>query len=198
MSMEGFSKVFEMYEAFRELSLSRHSIREFRDTKVPQDMVDKILELAATAPYASGKKNWDIKVIDDTQTIQAIADSIEAYTTALAPKIREDFREGFIEYSQSFIAFKDAPLLLIPTFKVNYSLSLMVEDEAIKAWERDNYVKSIATLSMIIHQGAHALGLGSCYMTGAVIAQEQIKKIIKIKPRHDIAAIIPIGFKKER
>jgi len=187
-----------MYEAFRELSMTRHSVREFENTKIPQDMIDNILELAATAPYASGKKNWDIKVIDDTTTIQAIANSIEAYTTALAPTIREDFREGFIQYSQSFIAFKDAPLILIPTFKINYSLSLMVEDEAIREWERDNYVKSIAALSMLVHQGAHALGLGSCYMTGGVIAQEQIKKIIKIKPRHEIAAIIPIGFKKER
>jgi len=187
--------VFDMYESFRELSLTRHSTREFADTKVPRDMIDKILELAATSPYASGKKNWDIKVIDDTKTIKEIATSVKEYTEKLTPKIRDDFRDGFIEYSKSFVAFEDAPLILIPTFKVNYSLSLMVEDEMIKSWERESYVKSISCLCMIIHQTAHSLGLGSCLMTGPVIAQEQIKEIIKVKPRHDIAAIIAIGYK---
>ncbi|MEA3492675.1 MAG: nitroreductase family protein [Campylobacterota bacterium] len=187
-----------MYESFRELSLSRHSTREFSETKVPQDRVEKILELAATSPYASVKSNWDIKVIDDPQIIKEIASRVKEYTDELTPKIRDDFRDGFMEYSKSFVAFEDAPLILIPTFKVNYSLSLMVEDEDIKNWERESYVKSISCLSMIIHQTAHSLGLGSCYMTGPVIAQEAIKQIIKVKPRHDIAAIIPIGFKKEK
>ena len=187
-----------MYESFRELSLSRHSTREFRDTKVPQDMIDKILELASTSPYASGKKNWDIKVIDDTKIIKEIASIVKEYTAKLTPQIRDDFRDGFIEYSKSFVAFEDAPLILIPTFKVNYSLSLMVEDEAIKSWERESYIKSIACLSMIIHQTSHSLGLGSCLMSGPVIAQEQIKQIIKVKPKHDIATIIPIGYKASR
>ena len=184
-----------MYESFRELSLTRHSSREFSTKRVSQDMIDKILELAATSPYASGKKNWDIKVIDDPKIILEIANSVKEYTEKLMPKIRDDFQDGFTEYSKSFIAFKDASLILIPTFKVNYSLSLMVDEEEIRDWERDSYVKSISCLCMIIHQTAHSLGLDSCYMTGPVIAQEQIKKIIKVKPKHDIAAIIPIGHK---
>jgi nitroreductase len=62
-------------------------------------------------------------------------------------------------------------------------------------WERDNYTKSISCVAMMVLLAAESLGLGACYMTGPLIAQNQIMEIAKTKPGREIGALIPIGYK---
>jgi nitroreductase len=79
--------------------------------------------------------------------------------------------------------------------------TLLNESEIIKKlkneiseWERDSYVKSISCVAMMILLVCESLGLGACYMTGPLIAENEISQIIKLKKGRNIGAIIPIGF----
>lgn len=44
-----------------------------------------------------------------------------------------------------------------------------------------------------IQLAAHALGLGSCCMTGPLIAATELKTILDIRPPFELAALIPVG-----
>ena len=186
------------YQALKSICEKRKSVRLFSDKPVSKDSIEKIKNIAYTSPYTSGKKNWEIIVVENKESIRTIAQIVKKHSDEIEKKIREDFREGYGEYAKSFTVFETAPVLFILTFRVPYALSLMFdeEDEFISEWERDNYVKSISCVAMHVILAAESLGLGSCYMTGPLIAEEQIIEFLVIDKGKRIGAIIPVGFPK--
>ena len=187
------------YDCLKVICNKRKSIRHFEDQEVYPRDIEKIKEIAYTSPYASGRKNWELVVVTDREKIEKIAEVVRIQAVKLKGIIREDFKESFMQYAKSFTKFEGAPVLIIPTFRISPTLSLMLtkSDEQIALWERDNYVKSISCVVMLILLAAESLGLGACYMTGPLIAKNDISKIINVKKGREIGAIIPIGHPKK-
>jgi len=186
------------YQDLKSVCKARRSVRTFLDKPVPPEYIIKIKEIATTSPYASGKKNWEIIALDNKDSIHKIAQLVKDHVEVIGEKIRSDFKEGYTEYVKNFTFFQDAPLLFILTFRVPYVLSLMLEqrDPLISDWEKDTFVKSISCVAMLVLLAAESLGLGSCYMTGPLLAEKQIKEFLGIQEEKMIGALIPIGFPK--
>ena len=188
----------EKYQNLKSICEARRSVRTFLDKPVPTEYISKIKEIAFTSPYASGKKNYEIIAIDNKKSIITISQLVKEQVEVIGEKIRSDFKEGYNEYIKNFIFFQDAPLLFILTFRVPYVLSLMLEQRnpLMSDWEKDNFVKSISCVAMLVLLAAESLGLGSCYMTGPLIAEKQIKEFLGIQENKVIGALLPIGFPK--
>lgn len=191
------------YHCLKEICNNRKSNREFLDKAVPEILLNQIKEIALTSPYASGKKNWGLDIITDKNIFHKIAQSIRRKNEEITNCIRDDFRDGFAKYAENFTFFENAPAVFFLNYRSSASLSLMFENiesenhlEKILEWERDNYVKSISCVAMLILLGAESLELGSCYMTGPLLAEEEIKEILKIKKDRRIGAVIPVGYYK--
>lgn len=177
----------------------RHSCRSFLDKEITDSLIEKIIAVAQKAPYASNKKNWKIIVIKDKKQIQQIAHSVMKFVNNSAEEISDDFKKGFLDYAKHFDFFKTAPALLIPVYKTARAVSLMMQDDAPKIvqWEDETYAKSISAVVTYILLANESLGLGACYMTGPLIAETEIKKILDLRSDRRIGAIIPIGYKTE-
>lgn len=188
----------EKYQLLKAIAQSRESTRTFSEKQVADEELEKIIDIAQTSPYASGKKNWEIIVIKEKEQIRAISEAVRSWIEIYSKEVREDFRESFLNYSKNFSSFENAPVILIPVFRHSRSVSLMTAsaNPEIIEWERDAWVKSISCVSMLILLAAESLDLGACYMTGPLIAENKIKEIIAIKPGRSIGAIITIGHKK--
>jgi putative NAD(P)H nitroreductase len=186
----------EAYECLYSICQDRHSTRKFSSKPVPPVLIDKIIDLASLAPYASNKKNWQIRIVNDKTTIQKMADIVKQAGKNIAESVRSDFQENFTSYLQNFIHFQTASVLLIPTFREVHPIANMMgkDESSFSQWERDNSVKSISCVCMLILLAAQSLGLASCYMTGPLIADQEISELIQIKPGQRMAAIIPIGY----
>lgn len=188
------------YESLLALCTARRCRRSFQeDRPLSPEQIEQIKALAMTSPYASGKKNWEIMVITDAAVIAQMAQAVEQYAAEIQAQMCPEFVDDFATYAKNFSAFAGAPALFIPTFRVAPSLSLMCDgdNEEIRNWERDNYVKSISCVSMLILLAAESLGLAACYMTGPLIAEELLGRLINIKRGRSIGALIPVGFKPE-
>lgn len=188
----------DLYHSLKILCEKRKSIRNFVDKPVSPEDIEKIKQIAYTSPYASGRKNWDIIIVDDKATIRKIAEIVRSCADKLKEKLREDLVDHYAAYAENFTFFERAPVLFIPTFRIAPGLSYLVKepDNALLQWERDGYVKSISCVAMLILLAAESLGLGACYMTGPLVAEEKIKEVIPIKKGRDIGAIIPVGYPK--
>ncbi|MCL2825416.1 MAG: nitroreductase family protein, partial [Polyangiaceae bacterium] len=129
--------------------------------------------------------------------VKAVRERVEE----LSRWVRDDFRADFAVYSENFIAFASAPVILVPTYRVAFSFPPMeasAEETAfLRQWERDNAVKSIAGVTTLILLAAEAQGLGACCMTGPLLAESKIAALIGSKPGRSLAALIPVGFRKE-
>lgn len=181
-------------EEFLALCRERKSVRSFSDKSVSAEDIEYIKAVAATSPFASGKKNWGLKVIGDREKIGAMAEAVSERSRALAAGMREDHAAGFLRYAANFCIFTAAPVVLIPTFRVQPALSIMTGGApGIAGFERDNHLKSISCVAMLILLAAKARGLGACYMTGPLLAGEELGRIITLNPAHEIGALIPVG-----
>ena len=184
------------YDYLKFICERRKSIRKFSQKPVSPADIDNIKRIALTSPYTSGRQKWELTVISDKTKINKIADVVRNKVQELKGQIKEDYREEFMQYAVNFSAFETAPTLFIPTFRIAPALSVMITkgDNKIVEWERDTYVKSISCVAMLILLAAQSLELGGCYMTGPLIAEEKIGKVIKIRRGRNIGAIIPIGY----
>ena len=169
----------------------------FEERSVPEEIIEKIKKVAYTSPYASGKKNWEIIAITDKGLLSKMKTVTKKRTIEIQNKIRPDMRDQFATYAQNFTFFASAPAVFVLTFRAAPSLSLMIPepDEGIIKWERENYVKSISCVAMLVLLAAESLGLGGCYMTGPLIAEKELCKLIKTPEGRSIGALIPIGYK---
>ncbi len=186
------------YETLLKICESRKSTRVFDEKPVPDDIIERIKKVAYTSPYASGKKNWEITAVTDKELLSKMKTVIERRTLEIQNNIRPDMREQFAAYAQNFTFFASAPAVFIPIFRAAPSLSLMISgpDEDIIKWERENYVKSISCVAMLVLLAAESLGLGACFMTGPLIAEKELCELLKTPVGKSIGALIPIGYKR--
>ncbi len=186
------------YETLKDICSRRKSVRKYSAEKVLDEDIAKILEIANSTPYASGQGKWEVLVIKDPETLKQMADCVKQKVDELLVDIREDFKEHFLNYSKGFTFFDKANVVLVFTFRISpvvTSLFGINASEEIKKFERDNFTKSISCAAMLACLAAESLGLGACYMTGPILAQDLILPIIKAKPGQEIGAVIPIGYK---
>jgi nitroreductase len=189
----------DAYASLESICTARHSTRRFLDKPVPQPLIEKILAIARTSPFAAGSKSWEILVVQEQDRIAEAARFVRSRVEDLHSSITPAFQQEFLEYAKYFSAFESAPTLLLPVFKVIPTLTLMLPQppESIIRMESENFVKSISCVAMLILLGAQSLGLASCYMTGSLVAEEEIGRLVKIKPGRRIGAIIPLGYAKD-
>ncbi len=185
------------YDTLLKICESRKSTRVFDNAPVPEEIIEKIKKIAVTSPYASGRKNWDVNAVTDRDLLRAMAQVVEERVHAIQENIRPDMREPFAAYARNFTFFASAPAVFIPTFRAAPSLSLLLPNpgEELLQWERDNSVKSISCVAMLVLLAAESLGLGACYVTGALIAGRELAELIKIPKGRSIGAFIPVGYK---
>jgi nitroreductase len=189
-----------LYDSLKTVCARRRSVRRFTERPLSEEQIGKIREIARFSPYASGKKNWELLAVTDRALIRELGEVVRSRSSEIGDRVREDFREMFLEYAENFALFESAPVLFIPVFRVQRSLSLMVEapGEALQRWERDNLVKSISCVAMLVLLAAESLGLGACLMTGPLVAEEELAKRIGVKRGHEIGAIIPVGYEERQ
>lgn len=207
--------IVNLYNNLKEICDKRKSHRFFKDIRVPDDIIDKIMYIAGTSPYVSGKHNWEITVIKDREILRDIALAVKNMNSMLLNYIEDDYADGFKQYSSNFVFFENAPAVFFLNYREQQSVSIMLKkslttDELasglsgsdlktslkadIQEWERDSYVKSISCVAMLILLAAESLGLGACYMTGPLLAEKEISQIINVKKGRRIGAIIPVGY----
>lgn len=187
------------YDSFLALCQARKSVRKFLPDALSDEQIEKIRAAALTSPFAAGKKNWSLVVVSDRATIAQMSEAVKAKTAAIAETAREDYKSGFLRYAENFHIFADAPTVFVPTFRVQPSLSIIMGEQGgeIGAYERENFAKSISCVAMLVLLAAKSLGLGSCYMTGPLLAGEELMKIVRVPRGHEIGAIIPVGYEDD-
>jgi len=190
------------FELLSKIAERRKSVRKFLDKEIPAEILDKIVEIARTAPFASGRRKWDVEYSTDKTLLSEIAGRVRAYYEKFSAFVKPDFRDDFVKYSESFTLFESAPAVFFLTYRNAQSLSRSLDRELappelsadIERFELENSAKSISCAAMLVLLSAESLGLGACYMTGALPAESKFLELITRKQDRRIGAIIPVGY----
>lgn len=82
-------------QVYRQIVLGRRSIRRYKKTAVPPEMIENILKLASHSPTASNKQNVAYTVISDKAILRDLSDSVFGFGKHLYEKSHKGMGKAF-------------------------------------------------------------------------------------------------------
>lgn len=184
----------ELFEAIKK----RRSIRSFLPELIPQKDIEEIIEAAKWAPSGGDAQPWEFIIIMDEDAKKEIAKIVKNVVENIIKNEIKDEQEQRImrSYGKYFSFFHKAPAIIVVYGNEDQSIFLKTvnkyrtEENKLKS---SSFVQSLSAAVQNLCIAAEALGYGTCWMTGPLIAETQIKQYLKMKEDEKISAIIPIG-----
>ncbi len=171
----------DCFECLERIIKERRSHRFFLDKPVEREKIEKILELAMWAPSAMNRQQWFFVVVGGERLKKLISTIQKGYEYIL-PRLQRFFADKpkVIKLTEQFFrTLGNAPVAIFAYYTPTG------DDFA------DLQSVAAAVQNMIL--AAHALGLGSCWMTGPVHVEEEINRELGITDKK-LVAVVPIGY----
>jgi len=176
---------------------TRRSVRRFKSTRVPKEVIVRLLEAAALAPTAGNRQTWEFLVIEGKH-LKRMLDLLDRSWQAKVAELPEETLSKSLEgLSIPTVASGDKVKGLWQFYKTLGGAPVAIVITVPKSedhWTWSNNIKegSAATENLIL--AAWDAGLGSCWMTGPIHKYEDtIKEFLRIEKDKEIIAIVPIG-----
>ncbi len=179
----------------------RRSVREFQDTPVPREHIRTILDAARWAPSGYNKQPWRFMVLQDRKLIDRMAEEVKSKLEEISrwPALRGK-AAAVKAMLPGFTVFQRAPVSIAVLYS-DYSAPMdeILQKQGFSFEERYNIrlapgVQSVAAAVQNMLLAATALGYGTCYGTGCLIAREGLEKALGLKPPWKLLALVPVGI----
>ncbi|MBM3334665.1 nitroreductase family protein [Candidatus Sumerlaeota bacterium] len=184
-------------DAFLSFLRERRSVRRFCSKPVPQKLLAQLVEWATWAPSAGNRQDWFFTVITSATVRREMAEAVRRRWDAI---IAANRGSGVIEeverYVEHFGDFALAPAVIVVSARAPDSVQRHLLGDAAEATTGSAASAAMAAQNLML--AAHALGLGSCCMTGALAARDELKRILGLSKRQEIVCLIAVGWPDEK
>lgn len=183
------------YGNLLDLVKKRRSIRKLKPDMVPDELINKILEVARWAPSGANHQPWEFIVIKDRAVKDKIAaillDSLRA-NQKLELTREKDQQHPASSRPVEALHFKDAPVFIIAVGDPRSRQAQVLAAQQ----EPDSYISSMANAFIYMHLAATALGLGSQWLSSShqYLAQALIKGELGIPKGYDLYDMFVLGY----
>lgn len=179
---------------------SRASVRQFAGDGVPDEDIREIVRLAGLAPSVNNSQPWKFIAIKNRELLKCMADAVLAKIEESLP-VCEDENErrakSQVEWFSTF--FADAPVVIaVATHPYDAIVDNALEHsglthEDINAMRGYPDVQSVgASIENLILAACDA-GYGACWLSGPLMAREELEKCLTIHQPWKLAAMVAIG-----
>lgn len=184
---------------FFEVVYKRRSVRRYKPEPVPLKDIKKMVEIASLAPSAHNLKPWRFVIVYNREKIKEVVDAVHKGMDAVisSKNVPDDLKEKYERLRYYFTFYIDAPVVIV----VCGERMVIPSKEAVRlafpekaaASPTNSIEQSVSAAIQNLILAATALGYGSCWATGPLVAHEKIKEILNIPENWDIYAIVPVG-----
>lgn len=184
----------------------RKSIRRFKPGPVPEEDIRKILDAGRWAPSANNTQPWSFIVIRDTALLAKMAEAVRAMVDRMIPYAENEKQaQRLAAYKGTYYTFfEHAPVVIavcMDPYDAGTDLLLArmgYTPEEIRRLRPLPGLQSVAAAIQNMLLAVHALGYGSCWMTGPLVAQEEFSKLLNLEGGRFVATLLPVGVPDER
>ncbi len=182
----------------------RRTIRRYRGPPVSREHIRRIVWAGTRASNAGNRQMWQFVAVSNREMIARMADLVEEaireLTTWPAAQGMESKILSTIGYSTFF---KDAPLV-IAAFMGEYRTA--TDELFIKAGcDKETHdrlrgcpgIQSVAAALAHMQLAADALGYGSCWQSGPVVAASEIEELLGLRGVAQLVALLSVGIPAE-
>lgn len=170
----------------------RRSIREFSDKPIPQEVIDNLVRIAASAPSGAHKQPWTFCVVSSTEIKTKIREAAEKeeytnYHGRMSKEWLDDLKKFGTDWHKDFIT--TAPYIIV-VFKKSYD----VEADGGKA--KNYYVnESVGIACGFLLSAIHQLGL--CSLTHTPSPMNFLSEVLHRPSNEKAFLLIPVGYAAE-
>jgi nitroreductase len=155
-----------------------------------------MIEAARWAPSAGNRQDWEFTIITSSRTKKRMEEIVRTCWKSILDKCgTEVIKEELQKYTKNFDWFSNAPVLLVISAKrpETFLSNLLGETAADVAGAEISAAMAVQNLML----AAHALGIGSCCVTGPLAAQDALKKLLGFGQRRKIVCLVALGYPAE-
>ena len=160
----------EVYEA----AINRRSIREFKDTPVTYDILEKCVNAARLAPTASNRQLCEHVIVDDENLLPRVFDTIRNWLGETRPAGGWPSGRRPTAYIVTLIESELENKTEGKRINTMCDAGMAVENMALVAWER---------------------GLGSCVVRS--YEEDELKELLNIPDKYEIGLMLALGHPDE-
>jgi nitroreductase len=183
----------------------RKSIRRFKDTPVPDEVIKRILDAGRFAPSANNTQPWSFLVIKDHAILRNMAEAARAMIDRMIPFAESEKQaQRLAAYKSNYYTFFENAPVVIVVFTEAYDAGtdrllarMGYSAEDVNRLRPSPGLQSVSAAIQNMLLAVHALGYGSCWMTGPLVAQESFEKLLGFGKEKSIAALLPVGAPDE-
>jgi len=183
----------------------RKSIRRYKQTPVPDADIKKILEAGRLAPSANNTQPWKFIVIKDRALLKKMAEAVREMIDTMVPYAESEKQaQRLAAYKGTYYTFfENAPLVIavcMEAYDAGTDQLLARMGYALEEIRRLRPLPGLQSVSAAVENmllAVHALGYGSCWMTGPLVAQEAFGKLLGYGKEASIIALLPVGLPDE-
>jgi nitroreductase len=182
----------EEYDHLLDLVKKRRTVRKFKSDPVPEDSVEKIIEVARWAPSGFHTQPWEFVVVKKRETKEAIIRALEKH----APPITNSRPAAQSMAASQGASFRDAPVFIIVLADWRAKAGLPGHPTEKNALVTSIYCSSLASTFLYMHLAAASLGLASQWYSAASRpeAEREIKNLIGIPESLSIYDMMVLGY----
>jgi nitroreductase len=185
---------------FKSVAEKRTSIRNFTDEKVKLDDLKEMIRIAGTAPCISGEETWKFIAVTNKDVMKQMALAVKQKYSEIIPENNDQVSENVKVAVEKFSSvFLNAPVVVAVTMSPYEAVIDKILSQTAYSHEELNKLRNypdIQTVGAAIQNillSAVDLGYGACWLTGPVVAKEELSKILKIESPNSLMAFVAIG-----
>ncbi|MDP2364200.1 MAG: nitroreductase family protein [Ignavibacteria bacterium] len=185
---------------FKQVTEKRSSVRNFTDEKIPIEKLKEMVRIAALAPCISGKETWKFIAITNKELIKKLSDVVKLKYEEILPKDDERVTENIKHTVEMFSSvFVKAPAVIAVLAEPYTAIIDKVLSETSFTHEEINKMRNhpdIQTIGAAIQNlllAAVDMGYGACWLTGPMVAKEELSKLIGVKEPYSLIAFVAVG-----
>lgn len=178
----------------------RRSVRIMSPEPIPAADIEAIVECGLYAPSGSNQQPWHFAVITNRDLINNIKDTVAAKVDDIKGRISSaSAGKSFDGYVQYITFFGNASALIccfVEPYRALLERLLSRYAPELSVSTRENAsVQSVAAAAENMLLAAHAMGYAGCWMTGPLIAKEEIEALVKPEGKWELLAMIALGHR---
>jgi len=165
---------------FFEVIKKRRAVRMYKSDPVSREDILTVLEAAHAAPSGRNLQSWEFLVISGDKK-NAMGESYGKITEGYTRDWEDPAaRDAFIKYGRTY---GGAPIIIV----------VLAATDPIPGVNKMHLETGCAAMENIM-LAATALGLGTCWMTGPLQDEANLRKLLEIPDDMQIVAVTPLGY----
>jgi nitroreductase len=165
---------------------TRRSIRDYQDKEIPNEIIKEIIDAGIYAPNGLNFQTWLFVVVRDKGILKQISDYSKPVLLKMMEGSTQEQAQQYIKNlkDDTYDLFHNAPVLVIVFGEETSDMS--------------SYDCSMCALNMML--AAHAMGIGSCWIGGASVLQQNRELIqdLNVPEGYKVVAPVIFGYPRTR